>query len=52
VKLGIKKSSACSSNINNKDSDKSESPSSQQLEDLSDDIKQSFIRDYKMYDSQ
>ena len=44
--LGIKKESTNSSN-NNKDNNKSEFPSSQQLEDLTDDIKQRFIRDYK-----
>jgi hypothetical protein len=52
VKLGIKKSSTCDNNINNKGNDNSESPSSQQLEDLSDDIKRGFIRDYKMCYSQ
>ena len=41
--LGIKKKSRS----NNKDNNKSEFPSSQQLEDLTDDIKQRFIRDYK-----
>ena len=40
--LGIEKSS--SSNNNNK----SESKDSQKLEDLTDDIKQSFIHDYKI----
>jgi hypothetical protein len=44
--LGIKKNSSSSSN-NNKDNNKSEFPSSQQLEDLTDDMKQRFIRDYK-----
>jgi hypothetical protein len=44
--LGIKKESGSSSN-NNKDNNKSEFPSSQQLEDLTDDIKQRFIHDYK-----
>ena len=42
--LGIKKNS----DNNNKDNnDKSEFPTSQQLEDLTDNIKQIFIRDYK-----
>jgi hypothetical protein len=40
--LGINKS-----NIINNDNDKSESPNNQQLEDLTDDIKQTFVRDYK-----
>ena len=45
--LGIKKESTnSSSNNNNKDNNKSEFPS-QQLEDLTDGIKQRFIRDYK-----
>jgi hypothetical protein len=43
--LGIKRKS--NNNNNNKDNNKSEFPSSQQLEDLTDDIKQRFIRDYK-----
>ncbi|HZA06083.1 MAG TPA: hypothetical protein VE619_00135 [Nitrososphaeraceae archaeon] len=42
--LGIKKTS--------EDSNKSELPISQQLEDLADDIKQIFIRDYKVYYSE
>ena len=47
--LGIKKErgSSSSSSNNNKDNNKSEFQSSQQLEDLTDDIKQRFIRDYK-----
>jgi hypothetical protein len=49
--LGIKRKSSSSNNNNNnnnnKDNNKSEFPSSQQLEDLTDDIKQRFIRDYK-----
>ena len=45
--LGIKKNSSSSSSNNNKDNNKSEFPSSQQLEDLTDDMKQRFIRDYK-----
>jgi hypothetical protein len=40
--LGINKS-----NIINNDNDKSESPNNQQLEDLTDDIKQTFVRGYK-----
>ena len=40
--LGINKS-----NIINNDNDKSESPTNQQLEDLTDDIKQTFVRGYK-----
>jgi hypothetical protein len=40
--LGINKS-----NIINNDNDKSESPNNQQLEDLTDDIKQKFVRGYK-----
>ena len=43
--LGIKKN--ISSGSNNNDNNKSEFPSSQQLGDLTDDIKQRFIRDYK-----
>lgn len=39
--LGIKKNS-------NEDNNKSELPISQQLEDLTDDIKQILIRDYKV----
>lgn len=39
--LGIKK-------ISNEDNNKSELPISQQLEDLTDDIKQILIRDYKV----
>jgi hypothetical protein len=35
------------SNIINNDNDKSESPTNQQLEDLTDDIKQTFVRGYK-----
>ena len=46
--LGIKKESGSSSNNNNKDNNKSEFSTSQQLEDLTDDIKQRFIRDYKV----
>jgi hypothetical protein len=46
--LGIKKKSGSSSN-NNKDNNKSEFSTSQQLEDLTDDIKQRFIRDYKAF---
>ena len=43
--LGIKKNS---SSVNNEDkNNKSEFPNSQQLEDLTDDIKQRFIHDYK-----
>jgi hypothetical protein len=40
--LGINKS-----NITNNNNDKSESPSNQQLEDLADDIKQTFVHGYK-----
>jgi hypothetical protein len=42
--LGIKKSSSSSEGNNNRN----ESLSSQQLEDLTDDVKQKFIRDYKV----
>src|ERR687883_1427627 len=46
--LGIKKERrSSSSSNNNKDNNKSEFQSSQQLEDLTNDIKQRFIRDYK-----
>jgi hypothetical protein len=41
--LGIEKSSSSNNNNN-----KSESKDSQKLEDLTDDIKQSFIHDYKI----
>ena len=41
--LGIKKNSS-----SNEDNNKSELPISQQLEDLTDDIKQILIRDYKV----
>jgi hypothetical protein len=41
--LGIKKSSSCEGNNN-----RNEPLSSQQLEDLTDDVKQRFIRNYKV----
>jgi hypothetical protein len=41
--LGIKKSSSSQDNKN-----RNESLSTQQLEDLTDDVKQKFIRDYKV----
>ena len=46
--LGIEKNSSSSSNSSNEENNKSELPTSQQLEDLTDDIKQSFIHDYKI----
>lgn len=45
--LGIKKKSSSRDNEEN-NSNESELQSSQQLEDLTDDIKQTFIRDYKI----
>jgi hypothetical protein len=45
--LGIKKNSG-----SNEDNNKSELPISQQLEDLTDDIKQILIHDYKVYYSE
>jgi hypothetical protein len=49
--LGITKKSSSSSN-NEDNNNRSELPTSQQLEDLTDDIKQRFIRDYKVCYSQ
>jgi hypothetical protein len=48
--LGIKKNS--SSSNNEESNNKTEFLSSKQLEDLTDDIKQTFIRDYKVCYSQ
>jgi hypothetical protein len=45
--LGIKKNSS-----SDQDNNKSELPISQQLEDLTDDIKQILIRNYKVYYSE
>jgi hypothetical protein len=51
--LGIKKNSGSSSSDNEENNNnESELPTSQQLEDLTDDIKQTFIRDYKICHSQ
>jgi hypothetical protein len=51
--LGIKKKSGSSSSNNEENNNnESELPTSQQLEDLTDDIKQTFIRDYKVCYSQ
>ena len=51
--LGIKKKSSSSSRENEENNNNEiELPSSQQLEDLTDDIKQTFIRDYKICHSQ
>ena len=50
--LGIKKNSSSSSSNNQDNNNKSKLPNSQQLEDLTDDIKQTFIRDYKVCYSQ
>ena len=49
--LGINKKSS-SNSINEENNKRSELPTSQQLEDLTDDIKQVFIRDYKVCYSQ
>src|ERR1051325_1066306 len=49
--LGINKKSS-SNSINEENNNRSELPISQQLEDLTDDIKQVFIRDYKVCYSQ
>lgn len=49
--LGINKKSS-SNSINEENNNRSELPTSQQLEDLTDDIKQVFIRDYKVCYSQ
>ena len=49
--LGINKKSS-SNSINEENNKRSELSTSQQLEDLTDDIKQVFIRDYKVCYSQ
>jgi hypothetical protein len=50
--LGINKKSSSSNSNNEEDNNRSELPTSQQLEDLTYDIKQRFIRDYKVCYSQ
>ena len=50
--LGINKKSSSSNSNNEDNNNRSELPTSQQLEDLTDDIKQRFIRDYKVCYSQ
>ena len=45
--LGINKKNS-SSSINEEENNESELTASQQLEDLTDDIKQTYIRDYKV----